>query len=433
MKRVLNRYYLAGGAVFILLALFVHFFFSIYSANLKVAPDGVFRITDFLYYLLMVKAFWSGQITSVYQVSSQRAVVAALAGKEFYRVMPVAITPTALLVWFPFVLVADMNLAWANTLWTSISLGVLFFAWWKVGVFVFRRKSRSLPFYVVLLLVFFFSVSMLAAISLGQNSLLATGLLTLFLYVVQQRKKINTAVFRLIIYVSIFTLSIKAPHLILALVILYIFGFWREVIVSAALLGFASLLLVVWVDSAIFSDYLTQLSLYNRVVMPDYYASAVVVSTTNTFRSAFSPLLGVSIVFRASQIVFAAGILMLVIVSFLKQKAPSFLPLAISKINNVQLVIALLSIALLFLTYVGRHEELLIFVAVAGVLLRQNTRLTIDFKMILWLLGLFLVLNHTLLPLDKNLWPFWFIKLAVLGTLYFKAAAKQPVVINVYG
>ena len=98
--------------------------------------DGFFQISDYAYHIILVNKFWFHGFGNIYDLSFQQETISTYVGSKIYTVMPLGITPVALVVWFPFAYAAQFNLSLSYTLWIFFSLSVLILALWRVGRYV---------------------------------------------------------------------------------------------------------------------------------------------------------------------------------------------------------------------------------------------------------------------------------------------------------
>ena len=150
--------------------------------------NGYLRIQDYAYYIIIAKAFWFDGFGNIYKLSFQQQALSAYIGVQIFTVMPLGISPVALVVWLPFAYAACLSMAFSYTLWVTFSLSILSTALWRVGQYVFRLKKLALlP--IVLSFVTVFSITMFRALHLGQTSVLAAGLLIHLIYFVHKTAK----------------------------------------------------------------------------------------------------------------------------------------------------------------------------------------------------------------------------------------------------
>jgi len=253
--------------------------------------NGYFSIQDYAYHIIIVKAFWFDSFGNIYKPYFQQQALSAYVGSEIHTVMPLGITPIALLVWFPFAYIARFSMPISYTLWIAFSGGVLLSALWRIGRYVFQKtKPQLLP--IVLSFVAVFSTTMIHTLYLGQTSILAAGLFIHLIYLVYKTDDQSPWNSLMVFLLLIFILGIKPTYVAMGLGLLIIYGMWRKtlyslIIVLAFLIGITPLLTLEWVPS-----YLNLLQMYSHGNFPDFYAWAIVPETMNIFRSAFRNIVG---------------------------------------------------------------------------------------------------------------------------------------------
>jgi hypothetical protein len=246
----------------VLLTLCFHHFVS-KKIEFVTYSNGNLKIQDYAYQIIITKAFWFDGFGDIYKLSFQQQTLSAYIGSQVYTVMPLGITPIALIVWLPFAYVARFGIALSYTLWITFSLGILITAFWNIVQNFYPNKNLPiLP--ITLSFVTIFSATTFRALQLGQTSVLAAGLLIHLIYFVQ--KTSNTSKFGdlLIILLSIFILGMKPTYIVLGLGLLIIYGMWREAVFSVVtvfilFIGITPILTLNWVPS-----YLTQQSIVYR-------------------------------------------------------------------------------------------------------------------------------------------------------------------------
>ncbi len=417
------RYPLATLAIVSLL-FYIHFVISINAVEFTAFHDGVFRITDFIYHMSIVEGFWSGEIRSIYQPDAQRAVMTHLAGSNIEDVMPVGLTPTILVIWLPLSFVARVSMQLANTIWLAASLAVVLFSWWRAGAVLSKHRRELLPTFLAAVGVFFLSFTMLAGVFLAQTSLIAAGVLTLLALELVSAVDSGRPLHRVTVYALVFLLSIKTTYFFIAVLLLFVFGFWREALVSVLLVVLTAIALALWFGLDLITAFLEQLALYSSEKLPQNYASSIALETTNTLRSAYAQILGTRLLLVLSQFILAIGCGAVAFVRFGKRCFPSGLLRPVNRVTVPQLAVAVLAMFLLFLPYLGAYEELLLVVAFVITFAAGKSRFFAPGKMVLVLLGLAVILNHNFLPADKPLWLVWLIKAAIL--CYLAVATVQP-------
>jgi hypothetical protein len=363
----------------------------------------------------LVKTFWFDGFGNVYDLTFQQNAISAYVGSRISTVMPIGITPVALIIWFPFAYVAQFDMALSYTLWTLFSVGVSTVALWNVGKCVFRKKNQLiLP--IALSLCTMFSVTTKSAIHQGQTSVLATGLLIYLInFVHNSKNELNTGN-SLPICLLILALGMKPPYLALGLGLLIIYGRWRQLFYSITILiivmiGMTPMLTFKWV-----STYINLLRMYSWGNIPEVYAWSITPETMNIFRSAFKEFIGDDVASLISNIVYYLVYINVIGISIFAGILDNQIKLLSRlRVTKGQLYILLIACYLLFSPYAGGHEDvLLISVFVIVLLVGQTPKLT-NYKSLGLFLMLFLILIHNSFPHDKPLWLFWIFKAVIFG------------------
>jgi hypothetical protein len=395
----------------VLLALCFHHFIS-NKIEFVAYSNGNLKIQDYAYYIIVAKAFWFDGFGNIYKLTFQQQALSAHVGSQIYTVMPLGISPIALVVWLPFAYVAHFSMALSYTLWVTFSLGILFTALWRVGRYIFQvKKLGLLP--ITLSFVTIFSVTMGITLLLGQTSPLAAGLLIHLIYFVHKTgEELKSGSWVLFLFI-IFLLGIKPTYLALGLGLLIIYGMWRQIIYSVVVVIFVLICVTPILTTDWILSYLHQLSTFSRKIVPDSYAWAFAPHTMNIFRSAFRNMIGDNIASLISTIVTCSVYMSVVVFSiFAKTRSNStdmFSPL---KVTKGQLFILIVGSYLLFAPYAGGYEDILFLPIFVMVLLDGNTPPLTNYKSLVLIVVLFSIL---ILPLPKPFWLFWILKALILG------------------
>ena len=89
------------------------------------------------------------------------------------------------------------------------------------------------------------------------------------------------------------------------------------------------------------------------------------------------------------------------------------------KITKEQLFVLLVASYLLFAPYAGGYEDVLFLPVISMVLLIGKTPNLTDYKSLILIFSLFVILLHNYFPLDKPLWFFWILKAIILGYMIY--------------
>jgi hypothetical protein len=385
--------------------------------------NGYLRIQDYAYHIIIVKAFWFDGFGNIYDLSFQQQALSAHVGSRILTVMPLGITPIALIVWFPFAFVACFNMALSYTLWITLSVSILGLALWKVGRQIFQRKRISLlP--ITLSVVTLISSTTFFAIILGQTSVLAAGLLIYLIFIVNRDDNEMRGRDKIIIFSLMLLLGIKPPYIALGFGLLMICEMWGEALFTAAfiilvIIGLSYLLKVEWINS-----YLDLVQMYSRGDFPTVYAWAIVPETMNIFRSAFRNYIGNNLSNLISNILIYSvyiGVIGFCFVLKIKSK-----PNQIIRITKHQLFILLVGSYLLFAPYAGGYEDVLFLPVFITVVFTGDTPNLTNYKSLLIIFSLVVILLHNYLPPNKPLWLLWILKAVILGSMVNFCGFQQP-------
>ena len=378
---------------------------------------GNLRIQDYAYHIIIVKAFWFDSFGDIYKLSFQQQALSAYIGSQIYTVMPLGITPIALVVWLPFACVSYYSMALSYTLWITFSLFILFTALWSIVRNFYPNKNLPiLP--ITLSFVTIFSATTFRALQLGQTSVLAAGLLIHLIYFIQKKAKQSKFGDLITISLLIFTLGMKPTYIALGLGLLMIYGLWREAIYSVAIvfvlfIGITPFLTITWVPS-----YLNLLQMYSHGKFPEFYTWAIVPETMNIFRSAFRNFIGDNIAGLISSAVSYSIYIGVVGLSILSKLKGNFTDkLYLINLSNDQIFVLLVASYLLFAPYAGTYEDVLFLPVFSTVLLTGNTPNLTNYKSLVLILSLFVILLHNYFPPNKPLWLFWTLKAIILGSM----------------
>ena len=413
-----NRTYKSWLIVCFLIISLIYCFHHFISKQIEFVKyaDGLL-IQDYAYYIIVVKGFWFESLGDIYKLSFQQQAVSAYTGFHISSVMPLGITPIALIVWFPFAYVARFSMALSYTLWIFSSLGVLFSALLIICKYAFHQtKPQSLP--IALSLTTLFSLTMARALIFGQTSILATGLLIhLIFYAYKIINELKSGS-RLSILLAIFLLGIKPTYLALGLGVLIIYGMWREAIYSVLLLIVSLLCITPFLTTDWIFSYYQQLSVFSHEIVPYEYARAFAPHTMNIFRSAFRNIIGDKIARSISTMV-TVGVYIGVIgySILLKIRNVSIANLSPLKVTKAQLFVLIIGSYLLFAPYAGGYEDLLLLSVFIMALLVGNSPNLSNYKSIALVSILFFILFYNTLPPNKPVWLFWTLKAIILGCM----------------
>jgi hypothetical protein len=317
-------------------------------------------------------------------------------------------------------------MALSYTLWITLSLFILFTAFWSiVRNFYPNRNIPMLP--ITLVFVTIFSAVTFRALHLGQTSVFAAGVLIHLIYFINKTTRKLESNNVLIISFLTFILGIKPTYISLGLGLLMIYGMWRQVICSIVtvfvlLVGITPLLTLEWVPS-----YLSLLQMYNHGNFPEFYAWAIAPETMNIFRSAFGKIIGDNLTGLISTIVTCCIYVCVIGYSiFAKIRGDYTDQFSLLRTTEEQLFILLVASYLLFSPYAGAYEDVLFLPVFFTVLLVGKSPKLTDYKSLLLILSLFVILLQSYFPPNKPLCLLWILKAMVLGyMLNFTVLKKE--------
>ncbi len=368
-----------------------------------------YRIPDFLYWLVVIRAYWAGATDSFYTVDSNFTALSDFFGTSVAEIMPVGISPTAAILFYPFARVSDLGLPLALTLWNSLSLSLLVVSLAKA---VFRTdssppKNRE---FLLLLLLPLCSHSFLSALVLGQTVVLATALLLLIYLDLASSRPGTQRKIRPACVLATLVLSVKAPYLLFAFALLLGFGEFLTAAVSAGILGLSGVFLASVLGPGIITGWLGILGAFTEPTLPGPFLSSLVWETVVTFRSAFSARLGHTATLAVSGAVLLAGTAGLVLTARRFGRVPP-LPrtpgLPMPRIRE-WIVLSYFSVLLLFLPYLNGVEDLLVLVCLAIAFRSSRDLPVLRRDLVLPALLLVPLLNHNVrMPPGKPMTLLW--------------------------
>jgi hypothetical protein len=357
----------------------------------KLSGDSL-EIQDYAYHIIVVRTFWFDGFGDIYNVSFQQQAISAYVGAQIYKVMPLGITPIALVV-------------------SS------------------RKGPQILP--IILSLVIIFSTTTFQALHLGQTSVLAAGLLIYLFFIIYKKTLQRQSTNWLIIVLIVFFLGTKPPYLALGFGLLIIYGWWREALYSflfmiAIFIGITPLLDWKWVSS-----YLNLLRMYSWGNIPDVYAWAITPETMNIFRSAFRNIIGDKFASLVSNIgtysVYLSVASLSMLSSIRGNPKNQFFGINVTK---GQLFIFLIAGYLLWAPYAGGYEDILLLPVIITVFIVGDFPRLTNYNSLVLFFILLLILHQNSFPLDKPLWLFWMLKVVVFAYMlrfcHFFPEEKAP-------
>jgi hypothetical protein len=355
------------------------------------------EITDFAYHILLIKAFWFEGVGDIYRLQSQTRVLSLVAGREARRAMPIGVTPIAAIVWFPFAAIACLSLRLSNTLWVTSSLSLLLAAMWRMDKTAHAGVGRPThPLEFILKAACLSSSAMLAALLLGQTSVVGAGALLL---------------------------AIKPTYFFLGIAFLVISGCLTAAVGVVLQTSLLLLLLTLRMGWRWPLDYLASLALYVSASVPGAYAG-IHLSTMNVFRTAFRGLLRDQVLVLISSTIVAVTTIGLCAAGMLNSKPSREVhPSAAVVSNPPRAFILLISVFLLFSTYLGLYEEILL-ITTLGIARLTGVRMDrFTIASLAYLAAVALTLNIGVFA-PALMWPLWLIKAGVFAAVIYAVGGR---------
>lgn len=314
------------------------------------AKEKSVRIQDFAYHLLIYKGLWTGQIDNPYQFENQVLILRHESSSNISTAMPIGQSPVALLLSYPFTLIAQYNLLISYFLWLTISSACL-----ACGLNQWRKETNNNNIYFPLFtLITILSVAFLHAFELGQTSIIALGILLLFAGRTNEEK-----CYRWISVLGNIVLAIKPPYFFLGVSFLLAERKLKNLFYSTFVVGIILGSTVWLLPSRWIPDYLSNLASYTAEPSSHYQSSIV----TKTMTSVPQILASLNIVdpkllYSTSTIIFFGGTLCFLI---------ALLPPLTHETKRLVSIASIL-FYVTFAPYVGFYEDLLVLIPVLGII-----------------------------------------------------------------
>ncbi len=399
--------HLKKACLFLILFFGIFFvLFQYYSTSLSLlrVVNNKLIISDFAYYVLIVRAFWFENLDSLYNVASHQGVLQKATGEQIMSVMPLAISPIFAVVLFPFSWLAKYSIEMSQAAWGSTSLVIFIGA--VIDVFNTLKKKRRLLHYwwALFILCSVVSFEFLFTVGLGQTSIMATSL---FLFLVLCLEDETQPLKMRQILLIAFILALKPTYLVLFLMTMILYKKIREVVFVLGFLAVVLLLLCMKMGFLWGGEYGEMFRAFSMDNIEPVYLSAFGFEKMIIFRSVVSSVLGTK-----SGIVLSYGALSIIWGSLLG--GALWYPSSSLQRWRLAFISVLFGSYLLFAPYVGTYEDLLLLVLVASFLLQTSVyRVGFQTPMIEYLLivvSLIGVFNHLLLLPVISLFIFWIMK-----------------------
>lgn len=202
------------------------------SVPLYSLRDDVLTIQDFAFYFNCIRSFWFRTVSGLYSGADIRQALHGLLGAAPPAVMPNPMSPTAIVIWLPLVMVAGHSIAVACWMWMLVSL--MAFCGLVRSVCSRLVQGHHLVWAICAgcLLALISNVGQATAV-LGQSSLFAAAVLgsLALLLARSDGRKSSSLVFAVLLFLS----SIKLPYLVVGFGLLFVERRWSAIGLCVAL------------------------------------------------------------------------------------------------------------------------------------------------------------------------------------------------------
>lgn len=405
---------LSGALAALLLAVLLHNFYR--SIDLLSYQDGVLRIKDLAYYLIIAKALWLDGAPEVYQAHTHFAALSRAVGEPISIAMPLGITPVAFALLLPFVLLMEIQLELAFTVWMSVSIAVFFWGAQRVLAALGEMRAVEKAATVCLFLFPLISFLPLEVLILAQASVMAAGLLMLLWSLIARPQPglaheiLGGCVLLLLCY--------KVHYAAIGAVTLLLFRKWRIVAIGAALAILVTAAMTFMLGPSWLADYRAGFAMFSEDQLPPHYAGAFALSLMSIFRSAFQGILEDRTTITISMLVFFTGV---VWIAYQNRPWQRFDP---RRAYRGSVLFA--ALYLLFSPYAGAYEDLLLMPLLAASALTSKRGLKPNAAAILTVLAVTALYDARLYDGYATVW-LWLIKLAAMFLLLLRTpTAESP-------
>ena len=385
------------------------------------------EVQDFAYHIIIIKNFWFNDFGDIYKLEFQKKSLSKHIKTRIDYVMPLGITPIALLIWFPFAYISNYSIALSYTLWIACSLLILYSSLWYIIIDLFKEKKP--PFLLsILFILTLFSPAFLGALFLGQTSIFASGMIIHLLRFLRKKNKTT----RWIPYLILFSLGIKPVYSIIAFGILIIYQKWREAFVSVIIIIFYLILITPLITIEWVGSYINLLQMYSSGRFPKSYAWSIVPHTMNIFRSAFTNVIGDIYSNLISSLITIVTYFFVITYSIINLKNNTKGRNFFKSISNEQALLILIGGYLLFAPYANAYEDflvlpVLVILALSGIVPKLSI-----FQSTLFAIAFFIILSQSCLNTKNFLWFLWIVKAAIFLLIYFffcfeESKIKEPI------
>ncbi len=383
--------------------------FIITPLNLIEIDNGTLIMSDFANYVTHIGEFWFNGKINLYDLATQEEINSSIAGFEVIGALPLGITPIATFVFLPFSLIAQYDLKISQICWVTISLYLFLSTIFHPLILIFKKNSfRERAIILTVLTIGLNSAVMYVSITLGQTSLIAAALILQLLILTRSPRN------NLYTICSFVCLSIKPTYAIFGAAILIAQGRFKTVLLGLCTCIILTLIFTFFAGTSWPTEYLENIMTFSNHVNYKSYQNPFLSGTSNVIRNILVDYWSAEYALKISQILFYLGLAIVMIgatIVVLFQKNYK-----IDSQKYLYLSITFIYFYLLFATYVGFYEDLILFA-----LMFYTLKVTIDsevkpFSKGLLLLSLFtsfLVFNFAFLQNCPSI-IFWFSKLILI-------------------
>ncbi|MCB0340196.1 MAG: hypothetical protein KDD53_11360, partial [Bdellovibrionales bacterium] len=325
--------------------------------NLVSTSNNQVVIQDFAYHIVVFRHFWNDKIADPYDHNSQIQALQEVTSSNIQAAMPIGVSPTALLVWYPFVRIANIDLMLAYSLWLGFSLTIFFTAFFNTvnGMSSVAQSSKK-RILATILAITVLSDTFFSAVSLGQTSILACGCFLTILGALFVTDKENHSISTII---STVLLSLKPSYLAIALSCLILTRRWRTLfhvaIALSILIGGSFFLL----PDGWATNYNENLSVYFSADPPSIYKNSIVRNLSNTLVGVFSLSNFSNVAMHVARVIYLTSIpLILIAHAKFKKNETNGAKKSGPLFSSIVLVFLC---SLIFAPYLGQYEDLLLW------------------------------------------------------------------------
>lgn len=313
--------------------------------------DQVLTIQDFAFYFNCVRSFWFRTVSGLYSGSDIRQALHGLLGAAPPAVLPNPMSPTAIVIWLPLVVVAGHSIAVACWMWMVISLMAFCGVVRSVCSRVVERGWTSWAICAGCLLALISNVGQRTAV-LGQSSLFAAAVIGYLAFLLARDDSERPSPWMLA--VLLFLASIKLPYLVVGLGLLIVERRWAAIGLCAALFLGCFVIGAVWGTPEWMSGYMATIGRYvsgsfsdREFYMADFQANSL------TWERVASRFVSPSFAIVGQWFGRGVGVISMLSVFCLRDRIATPLRVELS-------LRLLLGTYLIFSSYLGYYEQLLL-------------------------------------------------------------------------